>query len=107
MELVAWSVGFALSLVVALSLALSAYLPIAFCVPVPFLIWAATRFGLIGASTSLSLIAVLATARLVEKPPLFSMGFESNSLLFVQVFLFVISVPVLALAVLIEERSSH
>ena len=105
-ELAVWISGFALSLLLALRLAHSAYSPIAFCVTVPFLIWAATRFGLIGASTSLSVIALLATAGIAEKIALFSMGFESRSLLFLQVFLFVVSVPILALAVLIEERNS-
>jgi len=105
-ELAVWIFGFAVSLLLALRVAHSPYSPIAFCVPVPFLIWAATRFGLIGASTSLSAIALLATAVMARKVTLFSMGFQANSLLFLQVFLFVISVPILALAVLIEERSS-
>ena len=105
-ELAAWVVGFAFSLIIALTLAHSAYSPIAISIPVPFLIWAATRFGLIGASTSLSIIAVLATARIAEKSSLFSMGFESKSLLFLQLFLFVVSIPVLFIAVVIEEKNS-
>jgi len=105
-ELAVWCTGFALSLVVALALAQSTYSPIAVSVPVPFLIWAATRFGLIGASTSLSVIAVLATARIAEKTTLFSMGFESKSLLFLQVFLFVVSIPVLCIGALMEEKNS-
>ena len=98
--------GFALSLMIALRLAHSAYSPIAACVPVPFLIWAALRFGLIGASTSISLIAVLAIASIAEKSTLFSMGFESKSLLFLQLFLFVVSIPVLCIAVVMEEKNS-
>jgi len=105
-ELVVWLAGFAASLVLAFALARSVYAPIAFCIPVPFLIWAATRFGLIGASTPLSVIALAATVILNDNSPLFSMGFESHSLLFLQLFLFVIAVPMLALAILIEERSS-
>jgi PAS domain S-box-containing protein len=105
-ELAVWVVGFALSLVIALTLAHSVYSPIAVSVPVPFLIWAATRFGLIGASTSLTVIAVLATARIAEKGPLFAMGFESKSLLFLQLFLFVVSIPVLCIAAVIEEKNS-
>jgi signal transduction histidine kinase len=105
-ELAVWVIGFALSLFLTFSLARSVYAPIAFCVPMPFLIWAATRFGLIGASTPLSLIALAATALIDEHSPLFSMGFESHGLLFLQVFLFVIAVPLLALAILIQERSS-
>jgi integral membrane sensor domain MASE1 len=42
-ELTVWVAGFALSLMLALALAHSAYSPIAVCIPVPFLIWAATR----------------------------------------------------------------
>jgi PAS domain S-box-containing protein len=105
-ELGFWIAGFALSLMLALTLAHSAYSPIAVCVPVPFLIWAATRFGLIGASTSLSVIALLGTARIAEKTALFSMGFESKSLIFLQLFLFVVSIPVLCIATVIEEKDS-
>jgi PAS domain S-box-containing protein len=105
-ELGLWIAGFALSLMLALTLAHSAYSPIAVCVPVPFLIWAATRFGLIGASTSLSVIALLGTARIAEKTALFSMGFESKSLIFLQLFLFVVSIPVLCIATVIEEKDS-
>jgi PAS domain S-box-containing protein len=104
-EPMAWIAGFALALMLALSLARSAYSPIAVCIPIPFLIWAATRFGLIGASTSLSAIALLATARIAEKGWLFSTGFESKSLLFLQLFLFVVSIPVLCIAAVIEEKS--
>jgi signal transduction histidine kinase len=103
-ELALWTLGFAPSLIFTLRLAHSDYAPIAFCLPVPFLIWAAARFGPIGASTTLSLTALVITAR-VARTTLFSMTFESHGLLFLQAFLFVISVPVLALAVLIEERN--
>ena len=105
-ELGLWIAGFALSLMLALTLAHSAYSPIAACVPVPFLIWAAIRFGLIGASTSLSVIALLGTAGIAEKTALFSMGFESKSLIFLQLFLFVVSIPVLCIATVIEEKDS-
>jgi len=105
-EIAVWLACFALSLLFAISLARSSYAPIALCVPVPFLIWAATRFGLIGASTPIAVIAMLSAAILGERLPLFSMEFESKSVLFLQIFLFVISSPVLAVAVLIEERSS-
>src|SRR5215831_4807853 len=105
-ELALWIGGFALALPLALTLAHSAYAPIAVCVPVPFLIWAAARFGLIGASTSLSATALLATAIIAEKNSLFSMGFESKSLLFMQLFLFVISIPVLCIAVLMKDTTS-
>ena len=105
-ELAVWVAGFALSLIAALVLAQSAYSPIAVSVPVPFLIWAATRFGMIGASTSLSVIAILATVRIAEKSTLFSMGLESKSLLFLQIFLFVVSIPVLCIAAVIEEKNS-
>ena len=105
-ELGLWIAGFALSLMLALTLAHSAYSPIAVCVPVPFLIWAATRFGLIGASTSLSVIALLGTAGIAEKTALFSIGFESKSLIFLQLFLFVVSIPVLCIATVIEEKDS-
>jgi PAS domain S-box-containing protein len=105
-ELTVWTAGFSLALMIALWLARSMYSPIAFCIPIPFLIWAATRFGLIGASTSLSAIALLATARIAEKGWLFSTGFESKSLLFLQLFLFVVSIPILCIATVIEEKGA-
>lgn len=104
-ELTLWIFGFSTSLIFTLKLAHSDYAPVAFCLPVPFLIWAAARFGPIGASTALSFTALLITAG-VARTSLFYLTFESHGLLFLQVFLFVISVPVLALAVLIEERGA-
>lgn len=106
LELGIWVAGFLISLQLALSLAHSTYAPIAFCMLVPSLIWAATRFRPIGASTALSVIALLATARIIETGNLFSTGLELSNLLFFQLFLLVVSAPVLYVAVLIEERGS-
>jgi signal transduction histidine kinase len=106
LELGIWVAGFLISLQLALSLTHSTYAPIAFCILVPSLIWAATRFRPIGASTALSVIALLATVRIIETGNLFSTGLESSNLLFFQLFLLVVSVPVLCVAVLIEERGS-
>ena len=49
---------------------------------------------------------MLGTAGIAEKTALFSMGFESKSLIFLQLFLFVVSIPVLCIATVIEEKDS-
>lgn len=56
LEIVLWLIGFAVSLHYSFSLIHSNYAPVAFYAPVPSLTWAACRFGLIGASSSLSLL---------------------------------------------------
>lgn len=104
-EVSLWTAGFAVALLLTFRLAQSSYSPIALCVPVPSLLWAATRFGPIGASTALSVIALLGTAGLAHHHALFSIVSEAKSVLFLQVFLFVVSVPMLFVSILIEERN--
>jgi len=103
-EVVLWTTGLTASLLYTVTLGPSSYLPIALYAPIPFLIWAATRFGPIGASTTLSLIALLSMVGIAKGQGLFSVIAASHSLLFLQLFLAVVSVPVLFVAILIEER---
>ena len=103
-ELALGIIGFMLSLIITLKLAHSSFLPIALCIPFPFLVWAAVRLRPIGTSTALFIVALLGTAR-IGQGTLFFMGFGSKNLLFLQLFLFVISVPLLSLSILIEERN--
>jgi two-component system CheB/CheR fusion protein len=68
--------------------------------PLPFLVWAAVRFGPEGTSASLLTIAVLAIGgATVGRGP-----FAAQSLLHLQLFLFALSVPLLLLAALTAER---
>ena len=102
-ELALGTTGFVVSITLTLTLAHSSLLPIALCIPFPFLVWAAVRLRPIGTATALCIVALLGTARVAEGT-LFVMGFESKNLLFLQLFLFVISIPLLSLSILVEER---
>lgn len=103
-EIVWWSVGFGVSLYVAVSFAQTGYAPIALYLPVPFLIWAASRFGPIGASSALSFLALLCMIGITEGEGPFSANLASKNVLFAQLFFSVISVPVLFVAISVEER---
>jgi two-component system sensor histidine kinase UhpB len=106
LEIVLWLIGFAVSLHYSFSLIHSNYAPVAFYAPVPSLIWAASRFGLIGASSSLSLIALLSMVGITGAQGLFPGSPAPQNVLFVQLFLAVMSVPILFAAILIEERGA-
>jgi signal transduction histidine kinase len=103
LETLFWIVGFTACLYYSLSLIPS---PIPLYAPVPFLIWAAIRFGPIGASSALSLIALLSMASVTVGKESVSASFEPHHVLTVQLFLAVMSVPVLCVAILIEERGA-
>lgn len=83
-----------------------AYSLVALYAPVRFLIWAATRFGPRGASSALSLIALLSMVHVAGGQGLLLANLAPQNVLFVQLFLAVISVPVLFVAILMEERSA-
>lgn len=73
--------------------------------PVPFLLWAAVRFGPLGTSASFSVISVLATyAALVGRGPFASSSSES-AVFSIQLFLLVPSIPFLLLSVLKQQQS--
>jgi two-component system sensor histidine kinase UhpB len=100
-----WVFGFCLSILAASYLVHSGYAPIALYTPVPFLVWAALRFGTLGASTSLSSIALLSMAGISRGTGPFAIREAADNVLFLQLFLFVISAPVLFIAILFEERN--
>jgi PAS domain S-box-containing protein len=76
------------------------YPPFMLYLPVPFLLWATMDFGPIGASCSLLLMSVLAIfATLVGRGPFQSQSPE-DSLLSMQLFLFLASVPFMFLSVI-------
>ena len=72
-------------------------------VPLPFLLWAAVRFGPKGISISLTLVTFMAIWNAVHgRGPFISNSPEQNALS-IQVFLITISVPLMVLAAVIQE----
>src|SRR2546423_2754490 len=75
------------------------------CLPVPFLIWAAVRFGSRGASAAICTLTFLAIWSAGHGYGPFSTRSAEENALSIQMFLIVMSVPLLLLASVIEERS--
>ena len=74
--------------------------------PLPFLIWAAVRFGPAGLSFSYLVFALIATFyTLAGHGPLVAQSAE-DVVLWLQIFLLALYVPLLVLASLVEERSA-
>lgn len=80
------------------------YSPAVVYVPVPFLILAAAKFKPIGVSTAISLLTLIAIVSTVEGKGPFAATYSQHVVLTMQLFLAVISVPMLFVAILIEER---
>ena len=74
--------------------------------PVPFLLWATVRFGSLGASTAMSIVGFLAIWSGSHGHAPFSGGTAEQEAHSIQVFLIVLSIPMLFLAAVIEERAS-
>ena len=72
----------------------------------PFLLWATARFGLLGMSTALSMVGFLAIWSATYGHGPFSGGTAEQNTLSIQIFLIVLSIPMLFLAALIEERAT-
>ncbi|HKD81120.1 MAG TPA: MASE1 domain-containing protein [Candidatus Angelobacter sp.] len=72
--------------------------------PFPFLLWLALRFGLTGASTGISLVGVLAMLSALHGRGPFLADSPHDNVMGMRLFLMVISVPLLLLAILFEER---
>src|SRR5437016_4651267 len=75
------------------------------CLPVPFLIWAAVRFGSRGASAAICTLTFLAIWSAGHGYGPFSTRSAEENALSIQMFLIVMSVPLMLLAAVIEERS--
>jgi PAS domain S-box-containing protein len=71
----------------------------------PFLLWAAARFGALGTSTALSIVGFLAIWSGSHGHGPFSGGTAEQNTLSIQIFLIVLSIPMLFLAAVIEERA--
>ena len=72
--------------------------------PLPFLIWAAVRFGTLGASTAISIIGFLAIWSASHGHGPFSGETPEQNALSIQIFLIVLAIPLLFLATVMEER---
>ena len=72
--------------------------------PLPFLLWAAVRFGSIGVGTSLLVIASLSISGVVHGRGPFAATLPAEGLPSLQLFLFTLSLPLMFLGALIEER---
>jgi signal transduction histidine kinase len=99
-----WTAGFVACLRYTVLLSKSNESPIALYAPMPFLIWAATRFGTIGASSALSLLALFLMMGVARGSLQFLTYSGSQDVYFVQLFLGLTSLPILFVAILIQER---
>jgi two-component system, LuxR family, sensor kinase FixL len=72
----------------------------------PFLLWAAARFGSLGTSTALSIVGFVAIWSGSHGHGPFSGGTAEQNTLSIQIFLIVLSIPMLFLAAVIEERAT-
>jgi two-component system sensor kinase FixL len=72
--------------------------------PLPFLIWAAVRFGAVGASTANSIVGFLAIWSASHGHGPFSGETPEQNALSIQIFLIVLATPLLFLATVSEER---
>jgi two-component system sensor kinase FixL len=73
-------------------------------IPLPFLLWAAVRFGFTGTGTSILTVTLLAIWGTAHRQGPFSSPAPLESAVSVQLFLISVSIPLLCLAALMEER---
>lgn len=78
--------------------------PVLIYLPFPLLLYAAVRFGLLGISSALSLLAVLAIWNAEHGLGPLSAPSPGADILPLQLYLFVTSIPLLCVAVLVHER---
>lgn len=72
--------------------------------PLPFLLWAAVRFGPLGVNSALLTVACLSISGAVHGRGPFVTGTPAENVLSLQLFLAMIALPLMLLAALIEER---
>jgi signal transduction histidine kinase len=82
---------------------MSAHVPALVYLPLPFVLWAAIRFGPPGATAAILIVAALSITGAVKGLGPFA-GSSENNVLSLQIFLFVSSLPLIFLATLMEER---
>jgi PAS domain S-box-containing protein len=74
--------------------------------PLPFLLWAAVRFGALGASTGVSIVGFLAIWSASHGHGPFSSGTAEQNALSIQIFLIGLAIPLLFLAAVVEGRAT-
>jgi signal transduction histidine kinase len=79
--------------------------PALFYAPLPFLLWAAMRLGVVGTATSLAILVVVTIWGAVNGLGPFTGGSPQDTARDMQFFLIAVSVPMLLLAVALEERA--
>src|SRR6185369_9263249 len=93
----------AVSIIVFDTEALSQAIPSRLYLPLPFLLWATVRLGPRGASTALLLVMFLAIGGATRGAGPFVNSSSANNAVSIQWFLIVVSIPLMALAAVIEE----
>src|SRR5262245_10103868 len=83
---------------------IEAQAPALMYLPLPFLLWAAVRFGPRGATASLAIVTILAMSGALRGHGPFSSSTPADNALSLQLFLITISPPLMFLAVLQEEQ---
>jgi signal transduction histidine kinase len=78
--------------------------PALFYAPLPFLLWAAVRLGPAGTATSLAIVVVVTIWGAVHGLGPFAGGAPQDTAREMQLFLIAVSVPLLLLSVVLEER---
>ncbi len=73
--------------------------------PLPFLLWAAVRFGFLGASSAIAIVGFLAIWSGSHGHGPFSGGTAEENALSIQIFLIALAIPLMFLAAVIEERT--
>jgi signal transduction histidine kinase len=81
----------------------SAFRPVLLFSPLPFVLWAAVRYGEKGASGAILLVTVVMTSRTLHGSGLLFDEDPERSVLALQLFLTALSIPVLLLGALIDE----
>ncbi|HKC46065.1 MAG TPA: MASE1 domain-containing protein, partial [Gemmatimonadales bacterium] len=98
-------IGVGLYLVCTGLLGGSAATPALLYVPLPLLLWAAARFGAGGVTSALFLFALSSTVCAIEGRGPFTESLPLGNVSRLQMFLFAVALPLLMLAVLIDERA--
>lgn len=81
--------------------------PVFLFLPLPLLLWAAVRFGVLGTSTAMAIVGFLTIWSASYGHGPFSGGTPEQNALAIQIFLIVLSIPMLLLATVIEERATR
>jgi len=95
----------AICLVATVAFASPAPSPALLYAPLPLLLWAAVRFGIAGIASALFAVSLIAAFGALETRGLFSGTHAVENIFNLQMFLFAIALPLLSVAVVIDERA--